>query len=194
MAGEGLPLVGRLLGHRGHRTTAGYAHLADAHLVEAAEKFGAVIAATMDNRLAGFESRGQMHAKESTFSTQKLLFYRKKIRNEHINCASLRVDDCDRETEMKYIVHAILASALFVYHAAAAEDADASKKLCLPVSDLERELIVVCVEQCLHHKRYGAEIGERFRHCVTRECKLAAPPRLRAPGPPECDPSKRRCP
>ena len=37
MAGEGLPLVGRLLGHRQHRTTAGYAHLSDQHLVEAAE-------------------------------------------------------------------------------------------------------------------------------------------------------------
>ena len=33
MAGEGLPLVGRLLGHRRHRTTAGYAHLADSHLL-----------------------------------------------------------------------------------------------------------------------------------------------------------------
>ncbi len=48
MAGEGLPLVGRLLGHNRHRTTAGYAHLADAHLVEAAEKVGAVIAAAMN--------------------------------------------------------------------------------------------------------------------------------------------------
>ena len=47
MAGEGLPLVGRLLGHNRHRTTAGYAHLADAHLVEAAEKVGAIIAAAM---------------------------------------------------------------------------------------------------------------------------------------------------
>ena len=48
MAGEGLPLVGRLLGHNRHRTTAGYAHRADAHLVEAAEKVGAAIAATMN--------------------------------------------------------------------------------------------------------------------------------------------------
>ncbi len=47
MAGENLPLVGKLLGHRRHRTTAGYAHLADAHLVEAAEKVGAAIAAAM---------------------------------------------------------------------------------------------------------------------------------------------------
>ena len=43
MAGEGLPLVGRLLGHNRHRTTAGYAHL-----VEAAEKVGAAIAAAMN--------------------------------------------------------------------------------------------------------------------------------------------------
>ena len=50
MAGEGLSLVGRLLGHRRHRrhqTTAGYAHLADAHLVEAAEKVGNIIAEAM---------------------------------------------------------------------------------------------------------------------------------------------------
>ncbi len=47
MAGEGLPLVGRLLVHSRHRTTAGYAHLADAHLVEAAETVGSFIAETM---------------------------------------------------------------------------------------------------------------------------------------------------
>ncbi len=47
MAGENLPLVGKLLGHRRHRTTAGYAHLADAHLVEAAETVGTVIAEAM---------------------------------------------------------------------------------------------------------------------------------------------------
>ena len=47
MAGENLPLVGRLLGHRRHRTTAGYAHLADAHLVEAVEKVGIIIAQAM---------------------------------------------------------------------------------------------------------------------------------------------------
>ena len=47
MAGENLPQVGRLLGHRRHRTTAIYAHLADAHLVEAAEKVGSLIAAAM---------------------------------------------------------------------------------------------------------------------------------------------------
>ena len=47
MAGENLPLVSKLLGHRRHRTTAGYAHLDDAHLVEAAEKVGAIIARFM---------------------------------------------------------------------------------------------------------------------------------------------------
>ena len=47
MAGENLLLVGKLLGHRRHRTTAGYAHLADAHLVEAAEKVGRIITEAM---------------------------------------------------------------------------------------------------------------------------------------------------
>ena len=47
MSGENLPLVGKLLGHRRHRTTAGYAHLADAHLVEAAEQVGSLIAKAM---------------------------------------------------------------------------------------------------------------------------------------------------
>ena len=47
MSGENLPLVGKLLGHRRHRTTADYTHLADEHLVEAAEKIGRIIAAAM---------------------------------------------------------------------------------------------------------------------------------------------------
>ena len=47
MAGENLPLVGKLLGHKRHRTTAGYAHLDDAHLIEAAEQVGAIIAQAM---------------------------------------------------------------------------------------------------------------------------------------------------
>ncbi len=47
MAGENLPLVGRLLGHRRHRTTARYAHLSDAHLVEAAETVGRFITDAM---------------------------------------------------------------------------------------------------------------------------------------------------
>ena len=44
MSGENLPLVGQLLGHRRHRTTAGYAHLADSHVVEAVERVGKAIA------------------------------------------------------------------------------------------------------------------------------------------------------
>ena len=47
MSGENLPHVGRLLGHKRHETTAHYAHLADAHLVEAAEKVGTVIGEAM---------------------------------------------------------------------------------------------------------------------------------------------------
>ena len=47
MSGENLPLVGRLLGHKRHETTAGYAHLADAHVVEAAEMIGSIIAQVM---------------------------------------------------------------------------------------------------------------------------------------------------
>ena len=47
MSGENLPLVGKLLGHRRHRTTAGYSHLADGHLVEAAENVGSIIAEAM---------------------------------------------------------------------------------------------------------------------------------------------------
>ncbi len=47
MSGENLPLVGKLLGHKRHETTAGYSHLADAHLVEAAEKVGVLVARAM---------------------------------------------------------------------------------------------------------------------------------------------------
>ena len=48
MSGENLPLVGGLLGHRRHRTTAGYVHLTDdAHLVEAAERIGAIVMGKM---------------------------------------------------------------------------------------------------------------------------------------------------
>ena len=48
MSGENLPLVGELLGHRRHRTTARYAHLADGHLVEMAERVGCLIARAME--------------------------------------------------------------------------------------------------------------------------------------------------
>ena len=47
MSGEHLPQVGKLLGHRRHRTTAGYAHLDDRHLVETVEEVGCIIADAM---------------------------------------------------------------------------------------------------------------------------------------------------
>ena len=50
MSGENLPLVGKLLGHRRRRTTAGYAHLADGHLVAAADRVGGIIAVQMGMR------------------------------------------------------------------------------------------------------------------------------------------------
>ena len=42
LVGEGLPMIGKLLGHNKVQTTAGYAHLADGHLVETAEKIGSL--------------------------------------------------------------------------------------------------------------------------------------------------------
>ena len=53
MSGENLPLVGKLLGHRRYETTASYAHLADAHLLNAAEMIGSVIAKAMENASSG---------------------------------------------------------------------------------------------------------------------------------------------
>lgn len=48
MGSENLPHVGKLLGHKRHRTAAGYAHLADAHLVEATERVRSLIAEAMN--------------------------------------------------------------------------------------------------------------------------------------------------
>ncbi len=51
MSGENPPPVGKLLGHRRHGATAGYVHLADDHLVEAAERIGSLVdEATMSRR------------------------------------------------------------------------------------------------------------------------------------------------
>ena len=47
MPGENLPLVGKLLGRKRRRTRAGCAHLADGHLVVAAEKVGNIVAGAM---------------------------------------------------------------------------------------------------------------------------------------------------
>ena len=38
ISGENLPLVGKLLGHRRHRSTVGYAHVGDDRLLKVAEK------------------------------------------------------------------------------------------------------------------------------------------------------------
>ena len=43
MSAENLPLVGKLLGHRRHRTTGGHAHLADGHFVAATEQVNGII-------------------------------------------------------------------------------------------------------------------------------------------------------
>ena len=50
MSGRNLPLLGKLLGHRRHRTTAGYAHLDDGYLVEASERIGGIIATQKEIR------------------------------------------------------------------------------------------------------------------------------------------------
>ena len=47
MSGENLTPVGKLPGRRLHRTTAGDPRLADAHLVEAAEKAGSIVTEAM---------------------------------------------------------------------------------------------------------------------------------------------------
>ena len=56
ISGENLPLVGQLLGHRRHQTTAGYAHLADDHLVEPADTVGDIIAKAMNDMNPHFPS------------------------------------------------------------------------------------------------------------------------------------------
>ena len=65
MAGENLPLVGKLLGHKRHRTTAGYAHLADAHLVEAAERVGSLVAEAMNLECAAPPRRARVRLEEA---------------------------------------------------------------------------------------------------------------------------------
>ena len=47
MSGENMPLIGKLLRRRRHRTTAGYAHLDDRHSVEATERVWNVVAREM---------------------------------------------------------------------------------------------------------------------------------------------------
>ncbi len=61
MSGEKLLLVGKLLGHRRHSTTAGYSCLADIHLVETAEKFASIIAKAMNPRIVPPPTRPRRH-------------------------------------------------------------------------------------------------------------------------------------
>jgi site-specific recombinase XerD len=44
---ESLPMIGKLLGHRCIKSTARYAHLDDAHLLDAAETIGRAIESAM---------------------------------------------------------------------------------------------------------------------------------------------------
>jgi len=43
MSKETLPMIGRLLGHANHRSTARYAHLDDEHLLDTAQQIGDVV-------------------------------------------------------------------------------------------------------------------------------------------------------
>lgn len=66
MAGENLPLLDNLLnllGHRRHRTTGGYAHVTDAHLVEAAEKVGAFVSRARAIPEAEYRSENAVYPK-----------------------------------------------------------------------------------------------------------------------------------
>ena len=48
---ETLPMIGRLLGHANHRSTARYAHLDDAHLLDAAQQVGDAVWRFMGEQL-----------------------------------------------------------------------------------------------------------------------------------------------
>ena len=48
MAGESLPMVGRILGHTQTQTTARYAHLADDPLQKASERIASSLKQAMD--------------------------------------------------------------------------------------------------------------------------------------------------
>lgn len=50
--GESLTTIWKLLGHNQVHTTAGYTHFSEAYLVDAAEKVGTFIAASMTSQLS----------------------------------------------------------------------------------------------------------------------------------------------
>jgi integrase len=61
--GQGLPLIGKLLGHRHVTTTARYAHLADDPLRAAADRISATIAGAMSGETAEFRTLPGIAAK-----------------------------------------------------------------------------------------------------------------------------------
>ena len=61
MSGENPSPVGKFLGHRRDRTTAGYAQLTDAHLVEAGETVGAAMARAMRLEEIGEPWNSKLH-------------------------------------------------------------------------------------------------------------------------------------
>ena len=77
--GVGLPTVGRLLGHRSHRTTAIYAHLDDAALRDAAAQTSLVIAGAMR-----FKAKSQSDNKSSDSDDE--LQHRPEPEDEQVTC------------------------------------------------------------------------------------------------------------
>ena len=51
MTKETLPMIGRLLGHANHQSTARYAHLDDEHLLDAAQQIGDAVERLMHGQL-----------------------------------------------------------------------------------------------------------------------------------------------
>lgn len=70
MGGENFPLLDNLLdnllGHRRHRTTDGYAHVADAYLVEAAGTVGTFLSRAMAIPEAAYQSENAVSPKRSS--------------------------------------------------------------------------------------------------------------------------------
>lgn len=50
---ETLPMIGRLLGHANHQSTARYPHLDDEHLLDAAQQVGDAVERLMDGTQTG---------------------------------------------------------------------------------------------------------------------------------------------
>ena len=57
MSKETLPMIGRLLGHANHQSTARYAHLDDEHLLDASQQIGDAVEHLIGAPLGGVTSR-----------------------------------------------------------------------------------------------------------------------------------------